>query len=249
MPFEAMTPGAKSFFQRQEDIRRASQNRNAPEPTPEQIRAYLEQESRTVEQQATDERNEITASEWVNTRPDYKRTAHSGAQMEEYLRARNLPYTHENLNQAFDYLAQRGLIQVNDLSAEVRRKMQDAEVQRQAGLKLPQPAKPDPGRNRPDEPGRTPLPRHRRSIQPRRPLALNPVGLGRRPTVSNPFTKAKSCLSMLSPVLKINPQTPLLTSLFPPTLKTPPLVAPRLAWLPRPTPLRAFGLLDSGTAS
>lgn len=132
MPFEAMTPGAKSFFQRQEDIRRASQNRNAPEPTPEQIRAYLEQESRTVEQQATDERNEITASEWVNTRPDYKRTAHSGAQMEEYLRARNLPYTHENLNQAFDYLAQRGLIQVNDLSAEVRRKMQDAEVQRQA---------------------------------------------------------------------------------------------------------------------
>ena len=116
------------------NLQRIAANRTATEPTTEQIKAYLEQESRTVQQQAEEERKEAIASEWAATRPEFKPSAHSGAMLEEFLDARGLPFTQANLNAAFDHLSQRRLIETNHGStdAAVQKKIRDAEIQRRA---------------------------------------------------------------------------------------------------------------------
>lgn len=129
------TPTARAHY---EDIQRrqriAAERAAAKAPTDEQIREYLERESKSVEQEARERKNEEIAAQWVTMHPEYKATRGSGALMEEYLAARGLTFTHDNLTTAFQYLASKGLVETNsqEVQAKVRQAAQTAEMQRRA---------------------------------------------------------------------------------------------------------------------
>lgn len=133
-----------AYVAQQDDIQRrrniAGERAATPEPTTEQIRAFLERESLTVQQEATKQRNEEIGTAWVASHPEYKRSPHSSLMMDEFLNSRGLPVTDENLTAAFSYLSQKGLIETNAalVQEQVRTRVQQDEIQRRAAAaKLP----------------------------------------------------------------------------------------------------------------
>jgi hypothetical protein len=103
-------------------------------PTDEQIQSYLERTSKTVEQEARERRNEEIAGAWVTSHPEYKPTPQGAALLEEYLTARGLRFTPENLSAAFNHLAQKNLVETNEaaVQASIRETAQNAELERRA---------------------------------------------------------------------------------------------------------------------
>src|SRR5437879_3401852 len=105
--------------QRQADLHRiAAERSQTAEPTADQIKAYLEQESISAGQQLEEERTNQACLDWMEATPEFKPTPRNGAQMQEYLVARNLPASSDNLQQAFEYLRDRNFITHN--TAEVK---------------------------------------------------------------------------------------------------------------------------------
>jgi hypothetical protein len=137
MNFRNDTPLAQAHYddierRRQIAAEREAEERNAP--TDEQIAAYMERRTKSVEQEAREKRIEEISSGWVSATPEYKRNAHSGQMMEEWLSARGLPITHENLTAAFNYLSERKLIETNEstVQKQVLTKVQQDEIRRRA---------------------------------------------------------------------------------------------------------------------
>jgi hypothetical protein len=119
-----------------EDIQRrqriATERELAAEPTNEQIKAYLERESMTVEQEARRERDNETSKAWVVSNPEYVANPRNGQLMLEYLESRGLPTTPDTLSAAFAHLKAKGLVEVHSLDAEIHKQAHQDEVSRRA---------------------------------------------------------------------------------------------------------------------
>jgi hypothetical protein len=124
---------------RKEQERRAhmaqqDRQREKTAPTTEQIREYLEAESKTVEQRVQEERNAEIGTAWIAANPQYQPSPHAASTMQEWLDARELPITHENLDAAFNHLKSKGLISHNEnvVNRQVQQRAQESELMRRA---------------------------------------------------------------------------------------------------------------------
>lgn len=129
-------------YQDQEQRRRIAASRaTQKEPTTEQLRAYLDRESMSVEQEAAKEREEKACHDWVAVHPEYKVNPQSAAMMREYLEARDLKPSAHTLDAAFAYLSKRGFIETNEVQVEgdVQKRAKEAELQRRASQVKPIP--------------------------------------------------------------------------------------------------------------
>ena len=102
------------------------------EPTPEEIRQFLENESKGVEGRLKDERDAQISREWIAGCPEYKPSPFAAKMMNEFLESRGLDVTHENLDAAFNHLTSRKLIEKNDVDSQVKTKVRQTEIQRRA---------------------------------------------------------------------------------------------------------------------
>ena len=105
-----------------------------PQPTPEQIREYLEAESKTAGERLQEERENEICRDWILQRPEYAPSKQNASMVQEYLDARGLRPTHETLDQAFNYLADKEFITHNrgKVAASVQKQIRQSETTRRA---------------------------------------------------------------------------------------------------------------------
>jgi len=106
-------PAERYYAEREEARQMAEKDNQTPELSPEQIRAVIDAETKSMEQRLEEKSNGETVVAWMTQTPTYKPSAQASAQIKEFIEARGLPVTIESLDSAFNYLSEKGLIETN----------------------------------------------------------------------------------------------------------------------------------------